>query len=150
MIYLGSDHAGFELKGKIRLFLEKAGYALEDMGPHAYEPEDDYPDFALPVCRKVIETSGKGILICGTGQGMDRVANKVPGIYAAPCWNEATVLCAREHGDANVLTLGSRVTTAEEAEKIVRLWLETPFSGTDRHVRRNNKIREIEKEFLKA
>jgi ribose 5-phosphate isomerase B len=149
MIYIGSDHAGFELKEKIKLFLTKEGYKFEDLGPYEYNPNDDYPDYALKVCKKVLETSGRGILICGTGQGMDRVANKIPGIYAAVCWNEMTARYAREHENTNVLALGGRTTRSEEAEKIVKVWLETPFKGEEKHLRRINKIKKIEKEYLK-
>ena len=149
MIYLGSDHAGFELKEKIKEWLKDWGYEFEDLGAHEFDPKDDYPDFALKVCEKIIKEGGKGILICGTGQGMDRVANKIPGIYAAVCWDEETAKYARLHGNTNVLCIGGRVLGEEKAKKIIKIWLETPFSNEERHIRRINKIKEIEKRYFK-
>ena len=148
-IYIGSDHAGFELKNIIKEFLKKEGYKVEDLGAHEYNPEDDYPDYAVKVCEKVLETKGKGILICGSGQGMDRVANKIPGIYAAVCWDEISAKMAKEHGNVNVLCLGGRTVKPELAKKIVKIWLETPFIPRERHLRRINKIKEIEKRYMK-
>jgi len=150
MIFIASDHAGFKLKEHIKTFLTSSGYGVEDQGPDHYDPCDDFPDYAIKVCRSVLEKEGVGILICGTGQGMDRVANKIPGIHAALCWNEFTASCAREHGDTNVLTLGGRTTSDKEAETIVKVWLETTFSGENRHIRRINKIRQIEKKCMKS
>lgn len=149
MIFIGSDHAGFELKEKLKKFLERLGYEYEDLGPKTFDPNDDYPDYALKVCKKVLETDGKGILICGSGQGMGRVANKIPGIHAAVCWNEETAKYAREHGNTNVLTLGGWTVDFETAKKIVKIWLETPFTGEKKHIRRINKIKEIEKKYYK-
>jgi ribose 5-phosphate isomerase B len=144
MIYIGSDHAGFELKENLKKFLNELSYEYEDLGPYSFDPNDDYPDYAVKVCKKVLETNGKGILICGTGQGMDRVANKIPGIYAAVCWDEETAKYAKAHGNTNVLAIGSWTTDFETAKKIVKVWLETPFSEQERHIRRINKIKEIE------
>ena len=149
MIYLGSDHAGFKLKEKIKEWLKEWGYEFKDLGPHRFDPKDDYPDYALKVCEKIIKMGGRGILICGTGQGMDRVANKIPGIHAAVCWNEETAKYARLHGDTNVLCIGGRVLSEEEARKIVKIWLETPFSNEERHIRRINKIKGIERRYFK-
>ncbi len=149
MIYIGSDHAGFRLKKKLNQFLNNEGYEFEDLGPHEYDPNDDYTKYAVKVCKKVIESNGRGILICGTGQGMDRIANKIPGIYASVCWDEETAICAREHGDTNVLTLGGRTTKVGKAKKIVKIWLETPFTGEERHIRRINNIKDVEIKYLK-
>ena len=150
LIYIGSDHAGFEMKEEIKRFLTSIGYEFEDVGAHAFDPNDDYPDFAIKVCEKVLESGGCGILICGTGQGMSRVADKVPGIYAALCWNEFTARIAREHGDTNVLTLGGRTTSIEEAKRIVKVWLETSFSGDSRHIRRIKKLKEVERKYMRT
>ena len=149
MIYIGSDHAGFELKETLKQYIAKLGYEIKDMGAYRYEQADDFPEYALKVCREVLKSKGQGILICGTGQGMERTANKIRGIYAAVCWNEMTARVAKEHGDTNVISLGGRTTSPEEAERIVRTWLESKFTGESRHVRRNNQIKEIEKKYMK-
>jgi RpiB/LacA/LacB family sugar-phosphate isomerase len=141
-IYVGSDHAGFELKEKIREFLAEECYKFEDLGPYRYNREDDYPDYALKVCKKVL-TGGKGILICGTGQGMDMTANKIPGIRAAVCWNEITAKNANKL-NTNVLTMGGRVVEPDVAKKLIKIWLE-PTKIEERHARRIDKIKEIEK-----
>lgn len=149
MIFIGSDHAGFQLKEKLKKFLEELGYEYKDLGPNSFDPNDDYPDYALKVCKKVLETNGKGILICGSGQGMNMVANKIPGIYAALCWNEETAKLVREHDNTNVLALSSWTTDFEAAKKIVKVWLETPFTEKEKHIRRINKIKEIERKYYK-
>lgn len=148
MIFVGSDHAGFELKEKLKKWLDELGYKYKDLGAYSFDPNDDYPDYGVKVCEKVLETKGKGILICGTGQGMDRVANKIPDIHAAVCWNETTAKYAREHGNTNVLALGGQSIDVDTAKRIVKIWLETPFTEEKRHVRRINKIKEIEKNHL--
>jgi ribose 5-phosphate isomerase B len=148
IIYLGSDHAGFELKEKIKEFLADEGYDLEDMGPYRYNREDDYPDYALKVCKKVL-MGGKGILICGTGQGMDVVANKIPGIRAAVCWDEITAMNAGKHLNTNVLTIGGRVTEPDLAKRIIKIWLDSPLTIEERNARRIDKIKGIEREYLR-
>jgi len=145
MIYLGADHAGFNLKEELKKYLEELGYKYEDLGNKQLEPKDDYPDFAFVVAEKVTASKEKGILICATGFGMAIAANKVKGIRAAVCWDEFTALQSREHNDANILCLGGKVIDLEAAKKIVRIWLETEFTGEERHVRRLGKIRDIEK-----
>jgi len=146
-IYMASDHAGFELKGIINKFLINENYEVEDLGPYKYDSKDDYPDYAIKVCEKVLENNGKGILICGSGQGMDRVANKIPGIYASVCWDVLSARVAKEHGDINILCLGERTTESELAKKIIKIWLEIPFAQEERHTRRINKTKEIEKKY---
>jgi ribose 5-phosphate isomerase B len=146
MIYLGADHAGWHLKEEIKKYLEELGYEYEDLGNQELDLQDDYPDFALAVAEKVVETGEKGILICATGLGMAMVANKVKGIRAAVCWDDFTALQSREHNDANILCLGGKVIDLETAKKIIRIWLETEFSGEERHVRRLKKIKRIEEE----
>lgn len=148
-IYIGSDHAGFELKEKIKDFLIKENYEVEDLGPYEYDPDDDYPDYAAKVCKKILETNGKGILICSSGQGMDRAANKIPGIHAALCWDETSAKMAKEHGNANVLCFSGKTIKPELAEIMVKIWLETPFIPKEKHIRRINKIKEIEKKYFK-
>ncbi|MCS7185405.1 MAG: ribose 5-phosphate isomerase B [Armatimonadetes bacterium] len=143
-IALGSDHAGFELKEWLKERLEEAGYECQDFGTHV--PQScDYPDFSVAVAHAV--ASGEfdtGIVICGTGIGSSIAANKIPGIRCALCWNEYTARMARTHNDANVLALGARVIGNELAWEIVKVWLETPFSGEERHRRRLEKISTLE------
>jgi len=144
MVYLGADHAGFHLKEELKKYLEELGYEYEDLGNQQLEPKDDYPDFALAVAKKVAASGEKGILICATGFGMAMAANKVKGIRASVCWDEFTALQSRQHNDANILCLGGKVIDSETAKKVVRIWLETEFTGDERHVRRLGKIKEIE------
>ncbi len=142
-IALGADHAGFHAKETIKKFLEQAGYPVDDVGTWS-EESVDYPDFALAVAEKV--ASGKdqvGILACGTGIGMAIAANKVPGIRAAVAHDPMTARLAREHNDANVLTLGGRVVDDTMAIAIVRDFLDTKFAG-GRHQRRIDKISELD------
>ncbi|MCG2808791.1 MAG: ribose 5-phosphate isomerase B [Candidatus Portnoybacteria bacterium] len=144
MLYIGSDHAGFYLKEELKKYLLELGYEFEDLGNKDLDPLDDYPDFALAVGKKVAETGGKGILICSTGLGMAIAANKVAGVRAAVCWDDFTALQSREHNDTNVLCLAGKVLDTETAKKITRVWLETEFSGEERHKRRLSKIKEID------
>lgn len=145
MLYIASDHAGFQLKEELDDYLETLGQKIEDLGPYEMNPQDDYPDFALALAKKVASgEDGIGILICGTGQGMCMAANKVGGIRAAFAVDEFTARSAKEHVDANILCLGARITDPETAKKIVKIWLETPFSGEDRHNRRLKKIEEMD------
>jgi ribose 5-phosphate isomerase B len=144
MIYLGADHAGYNLKEEIKKYLEELGYGYEDLGNTHLDPKDDYPDFALKVAEKVAETGEKGIIICGTGIGSCIAANKIKGIRAALVWDEFTTRQSREHNNSNILCLGGRVLDSETARKLVRLWLETEFSGEERHIKRLEKIKEAE------
>ena len=147
-IFIGSDHGGFELKRRIVQFLRAKGAEVADLGPHEYDKDDDYPDYAWKVCREVLQHGGRGILICRSGNGMARAANKVRGIYAAVCWNEYSAVKEMEHGNTNVLCLSADQTGPEEAERIVDAWLSTPFSGDERHIRRHRKIGQMEKQGL--
>jgi ribose 5-phosphate isomerase B len=146
MIYLGADHAGFNLKEEIKKYLKELGYEYEDLGNTVLDPQDDYPDFALKVAKKVVERGGKGILICATGIGMCITANKIKGIRGAICWDDFTALQSREHNDANILCLGSKVLDLETVKKIIRIWLGVEPSSEERHVRRLKKIKRIEEE----
>lgn len=152
-IYLGSDHAGFELKESIKPYLKSKGYEIEDMGAHSYDKDDDYPDYGYPVAKAVADSGSepKGILFCGSAEGICVVANKVIGIRAVAVWSPTNAQHSREHDDANVLCLSGGKTrnpipglSVEEAKKIVDTWLETPFSGAERHKRRIEKIGKIE------
>jgi ribose 5-phosphate isomerase B len=142
-IALGSDHAGFDLKESVKLFLVAQGIQVDDRGTHSLESVD-YPDFARAVGEEVVRGQADfGILVCGTGIGMSMSANKIAGIRAAKADTEYETEMARAHNDANVLCLGARVTDAATAEKLVRKFLETRFEG-DRHQRRVDKIMAIE------
>lgn len=148
-IVIGSDHGGFELKEQLVGFLRQLGYQVADYGCYSEDPVD-YPDIAMLVAEAVatgIDTVG--IMIDGVGIASAMVANKVPGIRAAYCWDLFTARSSREHNDANLLTLGGRVTGAILAQEIVKTWLETDFPG-GRHARRVDKIMEIERRYLKG
>lgn len=148
-IALGSDHAGFDLKEKLKIFLQQTGNAVEDCGTHS-TASCDYPDFAQAVAHRVADGQAeRGILVCGTGIGMSLAANKVPGIRAAHVNNEFEAQMSREHNDLNVLTLGSRVLDEAQAKKFVDLWLKTVFAG-GRHQQRLDKITAIERESAAA
>ncbi len=149
-IYIGTDHAGFELKEELKKFLENLGCEVEDKGAYEFNREDDYPDFILPVVKAVAEDiardlDSRGIVIGGSGQGEAIVANKVKNIRAAVVYDEYSARMSREHNDANIVSLGTRTLSADKAKKLVKLWLETPFSNEERHKRRIEKIKTIEK-----
>ena len=134
-IAIGSDHAGFQYKGKIKKLLSELGHEVRDFGTHSEEP-CDYPRFSRPVAEAVArgEFDG-GIALGGSGNGEAMVANRVPGVRCALCWNVESACLARQHNDANMLSLGQRMMTIDIALEIVRLWLTTPFEG-GRHQRR--------------
>lgn len=149
-IAIGSDHGpSFPMKEELKPFLETLGYILLDCG--AYTPDSvDYPDIAYAVARQVVNgTAWRGIIIDGAGIGSCIAANKVPGIRAALCYNQAMAHNSREHNDANVLTLGAGMIGLNLAKLIVTTWLKTEFAG-GRHQRRVSKIQDIEQRFLKG
>ena len=144
-IALAADHAGYEEKEKIKKTLDDLGVEYEDFGTVSTESVD-YPDYARKVGDAVAHGQAEqGLLVCGSGTGMAIAANKVPGVRAAVAWNEEIARLAREHNDANVLSLAARYTTPEEMDKIVRAWFSAHFDG-GRHERRVEKITEIERE----
>ncbi|MFQ6676477.1 MAG: RpiB/LacA/LacB family sugar-phosphate isomerase [Fidelibacterota bacterium] len=141
-IYLGTDHAGFELKEAIKRYLQEEGYEVQDKGALWYDGDDDYPDFVRPVAEAVAaDPSARGIILGGSGQGEAMTANRFPGVRAAVFYGgpEEIVRLSREHNNANILSLGARFLTEEEAIDAVSLWLETSFKG-GRHERRIRKI----------
>lgn len=140
MLYLGSDHGGFNLKQDIKKYLEKNNIEYKDLGPEKLDNNDDYPDYALKVAKEVSKGDNKGILICGTGIGMCMTANKVKGVRAALCYDKETAILSREHNNANILCLGGRTTKKGKALKIVDVWLNTPFNNEKRHKRRVEKM----------
>jgi ribose 5-phosphate isomerase B len=144
-IALGADHAGYQLKDQIKQYLEQQGISVRDEGTSSAESVD-YPDYARAVAHDVSkQRADLGILVCGSGIGMAITANKVDGIRAANVSTEYEAQMSREHNNANVLALGARIISADEALRIVDKWLATPFAG-GRHERRVEKIMAIEKE----
>lgn len=140
-VYLGADHGGYRLKEELKEYLSGLGYEIEDMGAYELDPDDDYPDFIFPVATNVSQNQeSMGIVIGLSGNGEAIAANKVNGIRAALCMNENMTKKAREDNDANVLALGADFIDQETAKQITRMFLETPFSGEERHKRRINKI----------
>ncbi len=136
-VHLGSDHAGFELKAHLVAWLETERYDVVDHGPVDYDPVDDYPPYVLRAAVAVVNDRGSlGIVLGGSGNGEQIAANKVRGVRAALAWTEETAALAREHNDANVISLGARMHTADEATRMVELFLTTAFSGEERHARR--------------
>jgi ribose 5-phosphate isomerase B len=144
-IYLGSDHAGFELKNHLVARLRELGHEPVDCGPAEYVATDDYPPYVMAAAKGAVEDPGMlAVVIGGSGNGEVIAANKVPGARAALVWSEQTATLAREHNDANVISLGARMHSAEEAARFVELFLATPFSGDPRHVRRIGMLTEFE------
>jgi ribose 5-phosphate isomerase B len=144
-VFLGADHRGFWLKEKIKKFLKKEKIPFEDLGNFHFDPKDDYPDFAEKVAKKVARERGRGILICGSGEGMAIVANKIKGIRAATVLKPQQAKLLREKNDINILALSADWMRKNLAEKIVKTFLETKFSKLKRHQRRIKKITKIEK-----
>jgi len=136
-VFMGSDHAGFELKQDLVKRLMEAGHDVVDVGPAVYDAEDDYPAYCLHTAARVVTNPGSlGVVIGGSGNGEQIAANKVPGVRAALAWSETTARLAREHNDANVVGLGARMHAPEEAAAIVMAFLATGFSQQERHARR--------------
>lgn len=139
-IVIASDHAGFGFKRELVLWLQKQGHSVQDCGTHS-EDSCDYPDFASKATETVQQKKGHmGILVCGTGIGMSMAANRKPGIRAALCTNAEMARLTREHNNANVLCMGARTTTIENAKAITKVFLETPFSQAQRHQKRIDKL----------
>ena len=144
-VYLGSDHAGYELKMHLVNHLTKQGHDVVDVGPHVYDPEDDYPSFCLHTGAKVVADEGSlGIVIGGSGNGEQIAANKIDGVRAALVWRTEIAQLARQHNDANVISLGAREHTLDEATSFVDTFLATPFSGNPRHARRIAQVADYE------
>jgi ribose 5-phosphate isomerase B len=136
-VYLGSDHAGYDLKQRLVEHLTAAGHEVDDCGPHVFDAEDDYPPFVLLAATRVAADPGSaGIVIGGSGNGEAIAANKVRGIRAGLAFSDDTARLTREHNDANVLSLGARMYDEATALRFVDIFLATSFSGDERHVRR--------------
>src|SRR5438445_12595313 len=142
-ISLGTDHAGFNLKEKVKALLAELGHEVKDFGTFSVEPPVDYPLFVRPAAEAVARGEcDRGIVFGGSGNGEAMTANKVRGIRCALCWNEETARLSRQHNDANVLSIGQRMIPEELALKIVRVWLETAFEG-GRHAQRVAQLNEM-------
>jgi ribose 5-phosphate isomerase B len=145
-VYLAADHAGYELKVHLANYLAKQGYEVVDVGAHQFEQDDDYPPFCLQAGARVVADPGSlGVVIGGSGNGEQIATNKVVGVRAALAWNGETATLAREHNDANVVAIGARQHTLDEATAIVEAFLVTPFSHSERHLRRIVQIAEYER-----
>ncbi len=150
-IHIGADHAGFELKEKLIPFLKEMGHEVEDHGAHEYDPEDDYPDFIFPTANAVSsDASSRGVVIGGSGQGEAIAANRISGIRAVVFNGQYEpkdgrsvpheIVVSREHNNANILSLGARFLDEADAKEALQIWLQTPFSEEERHIRRIKKI----------
>ena len=136
-VHIGCDHAGFELKNHLVEHLTAAGHDVVDHGPAAYDAEDDYPPFCLRTAQAVVDDPGSlGIVIGGSGNGEQIAANKVKGVRAVLAWSTETARLGREHNNANVISVGARMHTEEEATAFVETFLATDYSGEERHTRR--------------
>lgn len=144
-VYLGSDHAGYELKVHLVGALGLQGYEVVDVGPAKFDPDDDYPVFCFHTGARVVADPGSlGVVIGGSGNGEQIAANKVPGVRAALAWNLDTARLAREHNDANIVAVGARQHTLDEATSLVTTFLSTAFSGNERHARRIAQVLEYD------
>jgi|SRR3989344_2069388 len=144
-VYIGADHAGFELKENIKLYLKKKGYEVYDEGAFKIDKLDDYPDFAIKVAEEISDNlDAKGVLCCGSSQGMCIVANKFPGVRAVSVTNTKEAIITRTHNNANVLCLSGWRLSRKRAIKILDAWLNTEFSNESRHIRRLKKITNLE------
>jgi ribose 5-phosphate isomerase B len=145
-VYLGSDHAGFELKSHLLSHVASLGHEAVDVGPHAYQAEDDYPPYCVATGLAVLDDPGSlGVVIGGSGNGEQIAANKVPGIRAALAWSVETARLGRLHNDAQVVAIGARMHTPDEAAEFVTAFLATDFSGEERHARRIHLLDDYER-----
>ena len=138
-IYLGTDHNGFSYKKELVDFLSRSGHEVIDTGEAELNPADDFPIFAGKVCHNILsdaDHTARGVLVCGSGQGMAMAANRFKGIRAGLCWNVAEARAVRNDDDSNVLVLSSREMSMDTCKSVISTWLETPFAGADRYVRR--------------
>ncbi|GAA2115065.1 ribose-5-phosphate isomerase [Nocardioides bigeumensis] len=148
-VHIGSDHAGLELKAHLLARLTELGHEPVDHGPFVYDALDDYPVFCLRAAAAVVRdqeagVEALGIVVGGSGNGEQIAANKVPGVRSALAWSDETASLAREHNDANVISVGGRMHTLEDMTRFVEIFLATPFSGDERHVRRIGMLADYE------
>ena len=146
-VFVGGDHAAFELKEHLLTVLKDAGHEAVDCGAFEYDAQDDYPPFCFEVGERTVAEPGTlGVVLGGSGNGEQIAANKVPGVRAALVWNTDTARLAREHNDANVVAVGGRQHSLDEAAELVLLFVRTPFSGDERHSRRIGLVSDYERD----
>jgi len=144
-LHIASDHRGYQLKKRLIRFVEnELGRDINDMGPYEYEKTDDYPDYVLPLAKKITTEGGRGIVICGNGVGVNMAVNKVSGIRAGIGYNIGVAESMMNDDNTNILALASDHLSEDHAMAIVKKWLETEFSGAERHVRRLEKVEALE------
>lgn len=149
-IFIGADHRGFQLKAGVMNHLRKLGHEVIDKGAFQTEVPSDYPLIAKDVAEAVASTPGsRGVLVCLSGTGIAIAANKVPGAYAALCYNKEAAMLARSHNNSNILVLGAKFVPAQEFIQIIETWLSTDFEG-GRHERRIQQIKDIEKKYSRT
>lgn len=145
-LFIASDHGGYNLKKRlIRFIKNELKLKVEDVGPKSYVETDDYPDYAIPLAKKVVKTKGRGIVICRNGVGVCIAANKVKGIRAGIGYNLMAAETMMQHDNTNVLCLAAKALTEDHAMIVVKKWLQSEFSGEKRHVRRLKKVERLEK-----
>lgn len=151
MIYLAADHRGFLLKEELKKFLVDSGFEVKDTGAFSYDKADDYVDFSRDAAEEIVKSpeSNRGVFICGSGHGMAITADKFKGLRSALVFNKEVAVQSREHENSNSLVLAADWISPQEAKEITLVWLKTPFSGEERHVRRLKKIEEIEQRNFK-
>ena len=144
-IHIGADHAGLELKSALIEHFSAKGHEVKDHGPFTYDALDDYPDFCIPAAEAVVKDPGSlGIVIGGSGNGEQIAANKVKGVRAALAWSVETAKLAKQHNNANVISIGGRMHSIEDCKTILDAFIDEPFSNDERHIRRINKISDYE------
>ena len=148
-LHIATDHAGLDFSERLQEYLRAAGHDVTDHGPVEYDPVDDYPSFCIRAAQAVVEdqkagVDALGIVFGGSGNGEQIAANKVPGIRAALVWNLSTAELAREHNDANVISIGARQHEFDEVVSFIDRFISTPFSGEERHARRIGQIADFE------
>ncbi len=145
-LFIASDHGGYQLKKRLVRYIEnELKLEITDLGPHEYEEGDDYPDFVVPLGHKVVETNGRGIVICKNGIGVTVATNKISGVRAGIGYNLMAAETMMQDDNTNVLALAAKLSRDEHAMEIVKRWLETEFSRAKRHIRRLEKVTELEK-----
>ncbi len=146
MIYFGADHRGYKLKEALKIYLKELNFSFEDLGASEINFDDDYPDYAILVAKKVSEDpeNNRGILICGSGVGVDVMANKFKGVRSALLFDAQQARMSRNDDNTNILSFAADFIPENSAKEILKIWLETPFSYLERHVRRVEKIKKIE------
>ena len=146
-VHIGGDHAAYDLLGELVTFLEQEGHEVTNHGPHTYDAEDDYPVFVLRAAEAVAaDPTSLGVVLGGSGNGEQMAANKVKGIRAALCYSVELATLAREHNNAQVISIGARMTAVEEAKVMVAAFLATPFSAAPRHQRRIDLVEAYERD----